>query len=129
VRKISYVILPQRIALGMIHVLLPRLAIDAEQIVHQGHDAGRVSVVGIQLDRIDELATRVRKTAGVHHLPVGNLVVAGVPIRLQKPLKRPKEQLRPFAPATHLKIEDDTLAGRTVLPEIGLVIAAAFIVG
>src|ERR1019366_9488796 len=114
---------------GMIHLRGPRLGIDGEQLIHQRDDACRVLVFGIDLDGIDVFATRVRQATGMHHgWPADTVFVCGVAVGLQDAVELAEKLFWPFALAAHAEIENHRSTWRSVLPQVGLMIAPALVV-
>ena len=121
-------LLPERIAFCVVQILFAGFAVDGEQLIHQSNDACRLLIIGIELNGIDELATRVREAAGVNHLRTADVVVACIAVCLQKPVEIAQELLRPPTVATHAEVEDHAFTRRAILPHVSLVIAAALVV-
>jgi len=87
------------------------------------------AILGIDLDRIHILSSRMRKATCMHHLrPADIIFVHGVPICLQETIELAKELLRPFPFASHAEVKNYGISGRSVLPQISLMILAALVV-
>ena len=56
----------ESMAAGVIHVVVARLGIDGEQLVHKFHRADRGEILLVKLHRVDKPPSRVRPAAGVH---------------------------------------------------------------
>jgi hypothetical protein len=76
------VLLTQRVARGVIHLLLARLGIDGEQLIHQRHNPRRGNILPVELHRIEKLPPRVSPACSVHHLRPTDTVVGCVVISL-----------------------------------------------
>src|SRR5664279_850653 len=113
---------------SVIHVLLARFGVDGKQIIRQLHDARCSQVLRVQLNRVDELSSRMGPAHSMDDLRAANVVVSGIAIRLQEAFELLKKLLGPFASASQAEVEDDITARGSVLPEIGLMILAAAIV-
>ncbi len=97
---------------GMIEVRLARQGVNAEQLIDPFHDARGDRVVGIELDRVEELPPRVRPASGMHQLWPAHAIVGGIAVGLQNSFELSQKFLRTFAPRPSRKSKTTPPPGR-----------------
>ena len=110
------------------HLLAARVTVDKEQCVHARDHVDRGAILRIHLDRVDEFASRMRPPTHVHHLWPTDIVVGLIAVPCRTPSQLSRNYLGLSRPRPRLKLEHGFAAGRTVLPQVRLMIGAALIV-
>src|SRR5450759_797667 len=117
-----------QVACGEIELVLTRQGVDPEQLIDQFHDARGDCVLGVELDRIEELPPGVRPASGMHQLRPAHAFVSDIAVGLQNSFELSQELLRPFASAPHAEVKDYSASRLAVLPQIRLMILSSPIV-
>src|SRR5208283_4296450 len=105
-------------ASGDVQVLFARQSVDREQLVDLRHDARGGRIAGVELGRLEELPSRVRPAAGMHHLRPAHVIVSAIAVGLQDAFELPQELLWPVAPPPQAENEYHATSRPAVLPEI-----------
>ena len=112
----------------MVHLFVPRLSIDREQLVYQFNCADGRGILFIEFDRIHEVPSGVAPAGRMHHLRTAHAIICGVAICLEKSFEVAEEVQWALAFAAHAEIKNRHAARRPVLPEVSLMVCAASVV-
>ena len=80
--------------------------------------------MGIEFDRVEELAPGVRPTRHVHQARAAHLIIGPVTVALQPASKVAQEALGPLPLAAQPEVKHHRTARVAVLPQVGLMILA-----
>jgi hypothetical protein len=112
----------------MVQMRLSRTGIDGEQFVHECNDSGCHHVLAIQLHRLEEASPGVRPAGSMHNACSADMVVHGVAIGLQNAFELFEKLLGTLTAAAHAEVEDHRPSGRSILPQIRLMMFTTAVV-
>src|SRR5665647_3922221 len=106
-------------ARGVIETLRARQGIDRKQFIDPRHDARRHRIPRVELGCFKKLASRVRPTAGMHHLRPAHTFIGDIAVGLQNTFELSKKLSRPLPPAPQPEVENYAASRCAILPKIG----------